>query len=94
MSFDVAACTSLRIEIVARTIAQLPEYLQPDVIRDWFTAYDVDAADADLPIELTELLKKSLSNFDIIKPRDRARRIAFTPLIVSVSKPSEMVPDL
>jgi hypothetical protein len=68
MSLDVAACTSLHNTIVARAIAQLPEHLRPDVVRNWFNAYDVDAADPGLSVELTEPLKEFLSGIDIVKP--------------------------
>lgn len=34
MSFDVARCISLHNTIVARAIAQLPEDLQPTIIRN------------------------------------------------------------
>ncbi|KAJ4374505.1 hypothetical protein N0V86_007374 [Didymella sp. IMI 355093] len=94
MSFDAAECISLHNTIVARAIAQLPAELQPSVVRNWFTAYNVDVLDPGLPIELTEPLKEFLSGIDIVKPRGQARRIAFTPFLVGISSPEDMVPDL
>ncbi len=92
MSFDVAQCISLHNTIVARAVAQLPADLQPTITRNWFTAYNVNASNPGLPVELTEPLKEFLSGIDIVKPRSHARRIAFTPFLVGVSSPDEMVP--
>lgn len=68
--------------------------LEPDVVRNWFIAYDVHAADPGLLVELTKPLREFLSGIDIVRPRGQAQRIAFTPFLVAVSEPSEMVPDI
>ena len=94
MSFDVVRCNLLHNIIVARAIAQLTEDLQPTVIRNWFAAYNVNASNPGLPIQLTEPLREFLSSIDIVKPRSHGRRVAFTPFLVGVSSPSEMVPDI
>lgn len=92
MSFNVQKCIDLHNTIVARGIAQLPADLHPTVVRNWFTAYDVDPLNPGLEFEMTIPLKEFLSGVDIVKPRDNSRRLAFTPFLVGICSPSEMVP--
>lgn len=90
MPFDVQACVDLHNTIVARGIAQLPPNLHPIVIWNWFIAYNVDPLDPDLDFEMTEPLKEFLAGIDIVKRCGQARRLAFTPFLVSISGPSEI----
>jgi hypothetical protein len=92
MSFDVAKCINLHNTIVARAIAQLPKDLKPTVTRNWFTTYNVNISEPGLESEFTDELREFLSGIDIVKPRGRARRIAFTPFLIAISDPSEMMP--
>ncbi|KAF3047927.1 hypothetical protein E8E11_006305 [Didymella keratinophila] len=94
MSFDVTACTSPHNTIVARAIARLPEHLRPDIVRNWFTTYNVDVADPGLPVELTVPLKEFLSGIDIVKPRNQAQRIAFTRFSVAFPSPARCCTEI
>lgn len=69
MSFNVSECTSLHNAIAARALAQLPADLQPNVIPNWSTAYNVDVSSPGLSVELTEPLKEFLSGVDFVELR-------------------------
>ncbi|KAJ8112297.1 hypothetical protein OPT61_g5310 [Boeremia exigua] len=94
MSFNVQRCIDLHNTIVAHGIAQLPEELVPTVTRNWFTAYNVDQTNPDLDFEMTEPLAEFLSGIDIVLPRGHVRRLAFTPFLVGICSPAEMVPEI
>jgi hypothetical protein len=93
MSFDVVECISLHNLIDERACAQLPANLQPTVTRNWFRAHSLDASAPDLGFNLTDSLTEFLSGIDVVIPQG-LHHMAFTPFLVGVSSPSEILPEI
>lgn len=92
MTFDVAACVSLHNQIVTRAVIALPEDSRPTIVNNWFTAYAQDLRIRKPNVNLTGPLEQFLSGIDIVLPNS-THHIAFTPFLVGVSEPSELLPS-
>lgn len=92
MSFNVTACVSLHNQIVSRAIDALPENARPTIVNNWFTAYAQDLQIRRPRVNLTGPLEQFLSGIDIVLP-NATHHFAFTPFLVGVSEPSELLPS-
>ena len=93
MNMNVARCIELHNSIVSYASIKLPAEHQPKVERSWFAAHNLDASSPGLDIELDDDLTAFLSGIDIVIP-EAHQHLAFTPFIIGISAPNEMLPDM
>jgi hypothetical protein len=95
MTFNVTACVSLHNQIVSRAVEALPADSRPTIVNNWFTAYAHDLRIKSPPwpyVNLTGPLEQFLSGIDVVFPNS-THHFAFTPFLVGISKPSELLPS-
>jgi hypothetical protein len=92
MGMDVERCIELHNSIVSHASSKLPPHHQPKLERSWFAAQSLDPSSPGPDIELDDDLTAFLSGLDIVIPEDH-HHLAFTPFLIGISAPNELVPD-
>jgi hypothetical protein len=93
MPFDVQECIKLHNSIVSHACTHLPPENQPIVQRSWFQAHSLDNSLTDVEAEFDDDLRAFLSGIDIVVANGN-HHLAFTPVLIGVTSPDEMQPNV